>query len=220
MKELANIFRTRKKISFQNIKNNKKIEIINSIFFSIKILMAEICGRISNRKGESKFLRYEEFFPESLNLSRSGIIPFYIENNDVHFILGVDSVWGTLSDFAGQKKKSESILDCARREFQEETLGILPLVEESDLSDSYLVHDNISLTVFFIISKSEALKLYKGFSRRTVRREEMKGIKFLSSENMKFAVEKNIPALYIVLRELLFDHIDEICSELLKYYLI
>jgi hypothetical protein len=62
--------------------------------------------------------------PESKRFSRSGIIPYTIINNKKFFCLGVDTTYGTLTDFGGGVKKYENFVEAACRELEEESLGI------------------------------------------------------------------------------------------------
>lgn len=180
--------------------------------------MAEHYRRVSNGRGNSKFIHCDCFNDEEHSITRSGIIPFYIDGNEIYFILGVDSVWGTLSDFAGQKQKREDVFGCAKRESREETLDILSNVEKSDLKTCFLAHDNLSLTFFYPISKYEADLLNRGFSQINSRRAEMKAIRHLSSVEFIHAIKHNQPKIYITLRELLFDHIENICPTIYEHY--
>ena len=62
--------------------------------------------------------------PDSKRFSRAGIIPYTIVNNKKYFCLGVDSMYGTLTDFGGGVKRYENFVEAACRELEEESLGI------------------------------------------------------------------------------------------------
>lgn len=67
---------------------------------------------------------YTDSIPESKRFTRAGIIPYTIINNKKYFCLGVDAMYGTLTDFGGGVKRYEHFVEAACRELEEESLGI------------------------------------------------------------------------------------------------
>ena len=57
-------------------------------------------------------------------IRRAGVIPYTFVNNQIMFCFGVDIPSGDLTDFGGGRRRNESILTCANREFMEESLGV------------------------------------------------------------------------------------------------
>jgi 8-oxo-dGTP pyrophosphatase MutT (NUDIX family) len=65
--------------------------------------------------------------------SRAGIIPYTIsKGGKVQILLGIKE--GRFTDFGGGCKRKEDSLRCALREFTEETLGVLPINIERNLT--------------------------------------------------------------------------------------
>lgn len=67
---------------------------------------------------------------------RSGVIPYTVQNDTIHFLFGRDKKSGDLCDFGGGRKKDESSHDAAIREFKEESNCIFGDYKRSDLSDA------------------------------------------------------------------------------------
>jgi hypothetical protein len=88
--------------------------------------------------------------PHLSMIKRAGVIPYTIINGDLWFLMGVDAKTKDLSDFGGGRENRESIIDCAYREFIEETCGIFSGdVSLKNLQES-LVVPGLSMMVFFV----------------------------------------------------------------------
>lgn len=57
-------------------------------------------------------------------IRRCGIIPYTIINGIKYFCFGIDTKTNNITDFAGGRKRDESFFEGAKREFNEESLGI------------------------------------------------------------------------------------------------
>ena len=57
-------------------------------------------------------------------VTRSGIIPYVILNNQVHWLM-TRAISGRLGDFGGQANSGETAFECAFRELNEESSGLL-----------------------------------------------------------------------------------------------
>lgn len=88
---------------------------------------------------------------EKKNIKGCGIIPFAIYKNNVYFLLGKSKYYG-LEDLGGKRDKYESVIKCAVREFNEETVGLFKTQKEliKIIKSKYMVQpimlDNIYLT--------------------------------------------------------------------------
>lgn len=57
-------------------------------------------------------------------IRRCGIIPYTIIDGVKYFCFGIDAQSNNITDFAGGRKKDETFFDGAKREFNEESLGV------------------------------------------------------------------------------------------------
>lgn len=79
---------------------------------------------------------------------RAGVIPFYKKNNEIYFILGIDSKTHELTDFAGSVKyKIENCIEGALREFKEESL-IFKKLNKSKIENFHCIYDEENLIIF------------------------------------------------------------------------
>lgn len=77
-----------------------------------------------------------------LHLRRAGIIPYVIdERNNLLILLGVSKDKGLYSDLGGRRENFESTLDCALREYGEESRYCLP-IDINHTSDVYITQKN------------------------------------------------------------------------------
>lgn len=58
------------------------------------------------------------------SIRRAGVVVYTWRNNRFWFCLGIDKKTRDLSDFGGGRKRYESPIECAYREFTEETCGV------------------------------------------------------------------------------------------------
>lgn len=89
--------------------------------------------------------------------SRSAIVPYCVVNNVIHFVFGIDSKYGDITDLGGGVRKYESAVTGAMREFTEEShnvfaneLSVNSLVKSLAISDK-------KMTVIFMRINSDAI---------------------------------------------------------------
>lgn len=92
---------------------------------------------------------------DNLNIKtkRSGVVLYTKYADTIYFCFGRDSKTHDLSDFGGRTENSESAVDAAIREFQEETLGVFKL-EKDDILESFCIYDRDSMVIMVRIDES------------------------------------------------------------------
>lgn len=173
-------------------------------------------GRLDNGVGKAKMKLFKDIVFATNTCIRSGIIPYFFQEGEIYFVLGLDAKFPTLSDFAGRKKNNEEIWQAAIREFCEEIHRIVRPPSFNCLQDKIVVYNNVNMTIFYPINVTDPQKLYSDFSNRITRRSEMKSLRILNEMEMKTAMINNHPHIFLVLRALLLYYIDEIIVELYK----
>ena len=87
-----------------------------------------------------------------INPPRAGIILYTKYNNVVYFGLGVDISSHDLTDFGGKRRSNENCLECALREFNEETCDIFAAaISVEDLSPFLVLYNYKNLLIFIHI---------------------------------------------------------------------
>ena len=167
-------------------------------------------SRVSREKGENVLVPVRGIDWSCLKCARSGIIPYCIVQGQLYFILGLDSVFPTLSDFSGGQKDGELMWQAAIREFREESLGVFGIPSLQELQSELAIINNDSMTIFYQIEVDDLDNLEQRFASKVTRKSEMTKLKILDAKLMIKAVIHNRPHIFIRVRELLFDHIEEL----------
>lgn len=88
------------------------------------------------------------------NVTRSGVIPYTWCSGYLWFLLGIDKKTRDLTDFGGGRKRKESPVDAAYREFNEETCNMFESsVTKEDISKSIAIQDSENSIFFTHISE-------------------------------------------------------------------
>ena len=114
-------------------------------------------------------LRYG--FNDRVNYKRAGVLPYFVEDNELYFILSIDTHTKQYSDFGGKKNRDDTHwCITAKRELFEESCSILDL-HVDDLKRSINVTDEFNVYCFpnlekmnlnkFELTKNYYLKLRK-----------------------------------------------------------
>jgi len=75
---------------------------------------------------------------------RGGVIPYFRHNGQIYFCLGIDSRTRELTDFGGGLELQDSgFIECAKREFTEETLGIFGEITDEDWDSSIVLYNRL-----------------------------------------------------------------------------
>lgn len=76
-----------------------------------------------------------------IKTSRASVIPYIIINNNIHYLLGIDRKSNDITDIGGGVKRHEYSLSGAKRELNEETIGLL----YNNLDDPLILHKSIAI---------------------------------------------------------------------------
>jgi hypothetical protein len=108
--------------------------------------------------------------PECRKFKRAGIIPYTIIEDKKYFCLGVDSKYGTLTDFGGGIKKDEHFITGACRELEEESLGIFNFTSKEDIENvskySKTIYDATTAILFLHVKVNDLNSIVQEFHRR------------------------------------------------------
>ena len=108
--------------------------------------------------------------PEFRKFKRAGIIPYTVISGIKYFCLGVDSKYGTLTDFGGGVKKHEDFVEAACRELEEESLGIFDFTSKENIEMvrkySKTVYDNSTAVIFLHLNLNNLGTTVKEYQTR------------------------------------------------------
>lgn len=118
---------------------------------------------------------YHSFKTGTINVSmmqrfeRAGVIICTKINDAKYFCLGVDSKYGTLTDFGGGVKNNETFAQAAARELKEESLRVFNFKSSDIYKYSDIVYDGNMCIMFLRIKFSDINKLVMQFHKRLSR---------------------------------------------------
>lgn len=160
---------------------------------------------------------------EMLNWKRAGVIPYRVTPSGIEFALGVDRATGEVSNFAGTFKKSDvTIINTAKREFDEETHGVFGRIDDRTLKDFVAIYSTAEdsenydarhsatgeLIIFYPCNYKKEEVIFS-FEKRRKPNSEMKNIIFYSSNELIELLSGVFPGkvIYSRVRELLLKAI-------------
>lgn len=157
-------------------------------------------------RGELKtFLKNNNHLEKTKYIQRTGIVPFFIENNQIFFLFGIDSASKDLTDFGGKKIfKDNDFIDTGIREAKEESLKVLDdlisrkLTRKNVINNSFLFTDYQTAIIFFQTDPLNMKMLSDEFQRRLSRtcskfHQEMLSFVFLTLEQVIAILNKIKP---------------------------
>jgi len=118
---------------------------------------------------------------------RAGIIPYYLDPVTKQPIYLVGFAQGKYSDFGGGCTQRETIMDCALREYTEETRGVL------DLGDGIVTHiyvtgkkrtHQVILMVYVSPIPSNINKIFRSIKPQSRAEREMERVELLSLQDL------------------------------------
>ena len=116
-----------------------------------------VTRRIDNGRIRHKTAKTQEVYTSVLKNvkmevdgpTRSGVIIFTKKDGKTYFALGVDSIYGDLTDFSGGVRcKCETILEGGLRELEEESLGVFGKLSVEDVKECMGFYSNNMLIMF------------------------------------------------------------------------
>ena len=119
---------------------------------------------------------------------RAGIVLYitsvYKNRKEVHFCLGYDKKYSEICDFGGRKNMKETIINCALREFSEETHRVFNIKKiYRKLENSICVFDN-DMIIFFVNVLLNVGYGEKMFNSRITKNSEMLKLYWLNKKNL------------------------------------
>src|SRR5258708_15542441 len=83
---------------------------------------------------------------------RGGFILYTKKWNEIYFGLGIDTITGEITDWAGgisyKEGYDKNVIDGAIREFTEETLGIFGTITYEDVEECLAIYNSSNLIIF------------------------------------------------------------------------
>ena len=204
----------------------------NDIFYRIICQKRINCNDITEKElEEGKILNfpyinlyfscksYTDKIPDSKRFNRAGIIPYTVINNKKFFCLGVDAMYGTLTDFGGGVKRSENFVEAACRELEEESLGIFDFTTKELMDkvrkNSTTIYDSYTAIIFLnvkIENIDDIIDLYDYKFKHTSGRVENSAVLWIPEDIFFYLIKsgKSIrngkilyPSVYKVVNDLL-----------------
>ncbi len=129
---------------------------------------------------------------------RSGVILYTKDQDQIKFVMGVDTRTNDITDFGGHKEKTDKNIVCTGlRELVEESLGVFGKITEEEIQDSLVLYSS-QMMIIFIYIDMDIEHINTTFDRlrivasrddskvvKPVTSLEVKGLIWLSSKKLK-----------------------------------
>lgn len=182
--------------------------------------MTNICSQynlfnnknMSNRKIKDYgvIIGYESKIKKS-SIRRCGVIPYVIIKNVIYFCFGIDNRTKDITDFAGGRKFNETFSESARREFEEESLGVFDEYKcDYENKTKFKYKTNYTIFVkFYIHDFNEMNNIQNEFNERlsNVKSSETCGIIWVSQHDILNKIYNN--DFYSLTKSTLLNILDE-----------
>ncbi len=110
--------------------------------------------------------KIKDFETNKRNIKRAGIIVYTKIEEKIYFMLGIDEFSGDLTDFGGGiQHRDNGPINCALREYEEETIGTLHTLNEESLKDCNFISSNTML-IIFVPLKFDHKKVFDKFNQK------------------------------------------------------
>lgn len=125
-------------------------------------------------------------------IRRCGIIPYTIIDGIKYFCFGIDAESNNITDFAGGRKHNETFFDGAKREFNEESLGIFKDYY-CDFRSKIKIRYKSSYIIFIRFHIDNIQEIYDKYSSRLAyeNNSETNGILWLDENQLKEKLRGN-----------------------------
>jgi len=123
----------------------------------------------------------------SLKIKRCGIVPFSFNNNDIIFYLGVDTKSNEITDFGGTINTiiNETPIQCAIREFKEESLDVFDNKYLHFINDAMCIYDIYRIVIFINVPFDDYNKMFSEKVKEIQEPLEVKNIISFTSYEFK-----------------------------------
>jgi len=159
---------------------------------------------------------------------RAGVIPYTVVGGQVYFLLGIDNPSLDITDFGGGRHNGyngnvENSMECAIREFKEETNSIFPKIYyRKDFFNDSIVIKNQNMMIFFIYINNKWFETAKPrFCKKKkyvcYKKEEISNILWIHSNRFRQMCIYNNDKhkLWDYIRPFIKEHIDNIINNIL-----
>ncbi len=110
--------------------------------------------------------KIKDFNINKRNIKRAGIIVYTTIESKIYFMLGIDEFSGDLTDFGGGiQSRDKGPINCALREYEEETIGTIHTLNEESLKNCNFISSNTML-IIFVPLKFDHTKVFDKFNRK------------------------------------------------------
>jgi hypothetical protein len=163
-------------------------------------MLHTLCNNTSNRPRSINKVKNVDF--NMLKLKRCGIVPFCFKDNDVIFYLGVDTKTDEITDFGGSINISirETPIQCAIREFKEESLDTFDDQCLLNINECLCVHDIYRIVIFVNVPNKDYSDIFNKKKELIETPLEVKDIVSFNSHEFKLLSKGKMSAkLYRIL---------------------
>lgn len=152
--------------------------------------------------------------PKQSFFTRVGTILFFKDAGEVKFIMPIDSTFGSICDFGGKTNKGELWYDAIRREFNEESYGLLEYGKKSLYIWTYkslICFNEVAKPDVSIIKKIEEEWLIRSVSAPK-HLKETRSICILDKNDFIYRIKSYDNSVWMFLRDLLSSVVVELES--------
>ena len=152
--------------------------------------------------------------PKQIYFTRVGTILFFRDAGEIKFIMPIDSTFGSICDFGGKTNKGELWYDAVRREFNEESYGLLEYGKKSLYIWTYkslICFNEISIPDKSVIKKVEDEYLIRSINAPK-HLKETKSLCILNKDDFVLRIREYDNSIWMFLRDLFGNIINELDS--------
>jgi hypothetical protein len=145
---------------------------------------------------------------DDMHQRRAGVIVYSVIDGKLMYCMGVDNVWGQISDFGGGvRKEDKNVVTAALREFFEETLGVFGIYFEDEVQDCFCIFSEVMFIMFIHLDMVDDVSLLFDQRRSKFLTTEMRCLKWLSHKDFINYIESSQNELFHRVQKLLSYYI-------------